>query len=98
MLYINTGNGKGKSTAAMGQIMRAIGHEWKVCLIQLFKGTNFYGEQKVFSKFKKQLDFYSFAPKHPACFPKTDRKLVQKQCLEAVEFVHRQKTLSITGA
>jgi len=92
MLYINTGNGKGKSTAAMGQILRAMGQGWKVCLIQLFKGTNFYGEQKTFGKFKKQLDFYSFAPKHPSCFAKTDCKLVRKQCLDAILFIHKLLT------
>jgi cob(I)alamin adenosyltransferase len=92
MLYINTGNGKGKSTAAMGQILRSMGHGWKVCLVQLFKGKDFYGEQKTFNKFKKQLDFYSFAPKHPGCFPKTDRKLVRKQCLEAVDCIHKLLT------
>ncbi len=92
MLYINTGNGKGKSTAAMGQMLRSIGQGWKVCLVQLFKGKSFYGEQKTFGKFKKQLDFYSFAPKHPGCFPKTDRKLVRKQCLEALSFIHKLLT------
>lgn len=84
MLYIYTGNGKGKTTAAMGQIVRAVGRDLKVCLIQLFKGKEFYGEQKVICKFKN-LDFYSFAPKHPFCFPKVDKKDVQKQCSRALE-------------
>lgn len=86
MLIVNTGNGKGKTTAAIGQILRVLGHNKKVCLIQLFKGKGFYGEQNILKKLKN-LDFYSFAPKHPACFPKekalTHEKL-RDQCLEAL--------------
>ena len=67
MIIVNTGNGKGKTTAAMGQILRSLGRGWKVCLIQLFKGKEFYGEQKIL-KGLKGLDFYCFAPKHPGCF------------------------------
>ena len=31
-----TGNGKGKTTSSIGQIVRALGHGQKVCLVQLF--------------------------------------------------------------
>jgi cob(I)alamin adenosyltransferase len=84
MLYVYTGNGKGKTTAAMGQIVRALGRGLDVCLIQLFKGKEFYGEQKVLCKLKN-LDFYSFAPKHPFCFPQVNKETVQVQCDDALE-------------
>ena len=37
-VHIYTGNGKGKTTAALGLIVRALGQEKKVCLIQLTWG------------------------------------------------------------
>ena len=79
MIIVNTGNGKGKTTAAIGQIIRALGRGWKVCLIQLFKGEEFYGEQKVLCHLKN-LDFYSFAPKHPKCFSEISTDSVKEEC------------------
>jgi cob(I)alamin adenosyltransferase len=38
-----TGSGKGKTTSAFGQALRAIGHGQKVCIIQFMKGRK-YGE------------------------------------------------------
>jgi len=45
IVQVYTGNGKGKTTAAIGQAMRAAGHGWKVAMIQFMKGRE-YGELK----------------------------------------------------
>jgi cob(I)alamin adenosyltransferase len=44
MIHLYTGNGKGKTTSAMGLILRALGHKKQVCLIQFMKGDWQYGE------------------------------------------------------
>jgi cob(I)alamin adenosyltransferase len=43
MIQVYTGNGKGKTTAALGQALRAIGHGMKVYMVQFMKGRT-YGE------------------------------------------------------
>ena len=47
VVVVNTGDGKGKSTAAFGTVMRAIARGWKVCVIQFLKSEKWkVGEQR----------------------------------------------------
>lgn len=46
-IQIYTGNGKGKTTAALGLSLRAVGRGLKVCFFQFIKGGGEYGEHKV---------------------------------------------------
>jgi cob(I)alamin adenosyltransferase len=43
-IIVYTGKGKGKTTAALGIALRAVGHGYKVCMIQFIKGEWYYGE------------------------------------------------------
>lgn len=47
LIQVYTGNGKGKTTASLGLAMRAIGHGYRVIMIQFMKGWEGYGELKV---------------------------------------------------
>ena len=84
MIIVITGNGKGKTTSSIGQIIRALGHNQKVCLIQLFKGENFYGEQKILTKLEG-LAFFSFAKKHPFCFKDITKEQTIIECQQAID-------------
>jgi len=44
LVVVITGNGKGKTTSAMGMALRSAGHGLKVCIIQFMKGDIYSGE------------------------------------------------------
>jgi cob(I)alamin adenosyltransferase len=50
VLLVNTGNGKGKSSAAFGVLARAIGHGMKVGVVQFVKGRSDTGEEAFFRR------------------------------------------------
>ena len=51
LVIINTGNGKGKTTAALGLMLRAWGHGMKVIMLQFVKkSTSNYGEHRAARK------------------------------------------------
>ena len=58
LILLNTGNGKGKSTAAFGQALRAAGSGLKVCIVQFIKGNDRTGEAKAFARFTDSIEFY----------------------------------------
>ena len=56
LVIVHTGKGKGKTTAAMGMVMRAIGHGMRVGIVQFVKGKWETGERKVLEHFPDQVD------------------------------------------
>ena len=51
LLIVHTGPGKGKSTAAFGLILRALGYGWRVGVVQFIKGAWATGERKALERF-----------------------------------------------
>ncbi len=51
LVQIFTGDGKGKTSAALGNIIRALGHGLRVYIIFFLKGNYPYGERNILSKF-----------------------------------------------
>ena len=59
LVIVNTGNGKGKTTAALGMVIRAIGHGFRVAIVQFIKGAWEPAEKTVLSQWRDRLEFYA---------------------------------------
>ena len=59
LVIVFTGNGKGKTTAALGMGLRTLGHGYKVAIIQFIKGAWTTGEKKAFEKFSNNIEWKS---------------------------------------
>jgi cob(I)alamin adenosyltransferase len=57
LLIVYTGDGKGKTTAALGMTVRAVGYGWKVCIIQFIKGSWKYGEMDGIKRLAPEVEF-----------------------------------------
>jgi cob(I)alamin adenosyltransferase len=55
LLIVHTGPGKGKSTAAFGLALRALGRGWKVGVVQFIKGAWSTGERLALERFGDQM-------------------------------------------
>ena len=59
LLIVNTGPGKGKSTAAFGLVLRALGHGWKVGVVQFIKGAWSTGERTALERFSDLVSWHT---------------------------------------
>lgn len=92
-VQIYTGDGKGKTTAALGQALRAKGHGLKIIVIQFMKGKINYGELKAVKKLSgftiEQYGLPTFVDKsNPS---KKDIELAKKGFLRSKEVVMKGK-------
>jgi cob(I)alamin adenosyltransferase len=58
-LLVHTGKGKGKSTAAFGLLLRALGHEWPCGVVQFVKGAWDTGERRALARFSDLLSWHT---------------------------------------
>lgn len=59
LIILYTGNGKGKTTAALGQALRAAGHGLKVCIIQFIKGKWLTGESNGIGQYGDLIEMHT---------------------------------------
>jgi cob(I)alamin adenosyltransferase len=78
LVQVYTGNGKGKTTAALGIALRAAGHRLKVLMIQFLKGGIAYGELK---GAKRLAPYLKIVPMGRECFvDKRDPDPIDARC------------------
>lgn len=59
LIIVNTGNGKGKTTAALGMVLRSLGHGYNVAIVQFIKGAWEPAEKAAFEYWGDQLAFHA---------------------------------------
>ena len=57
LIYNFTGNGKGKTSAALGVALRALGWGWNIAFLQFVKGDRETGEKRFFERYFPEIEF-----------------------------------------
>ena len=87
LIQVYTGDGKGKSTAAIGQAVRAAGHGFKVAFVSFFKDPEAFGYGEYKSLEKLGIKTFLFAKKHPHFYKGLNPDDVRQECSRGLEFV-----------
>jgi len=59
LVIVHTGAGKGKTTAALGMVLRSLGHGHRVAIVQFIKGAWEPAEKRAFEPWQEQLVFHA---------------------------------------
>src|ERR1700722_6730118 len=59
LIIVHTGAGKGKTTAALGMVLRSLGHGYRVAIVQFIKGAWEPAEKRAFEPWGDQLQFHA---------------------------------------
>ena len=98
LVIVFTGNGKGKSSAALGITLRAFGHNMYVSIIQFIKSPTATGESKAAERLAPEIEFASLGKGFVNCCgstrPMDDHK---KAAVEALA-VARQRIHAAAGS
>ncbi|MEW6095106.1 MAG: cob(I)yrinic acid a,c-diamide adenosyltransferase [bacterium] len=89
LIQIYTGDGKGKTTAAVGLACRARAHNLRVSYIYFHKDPKKwkYGEHRSLEKLG--IDIFGFAKKHPHFFKNINNEEIRKECLKGLKFIKK---------
>ena len=85
LTIIYTGKGKGKTTAALGIALRAVGYKKKICMIQFIKGSWHYGEMHSSKKLEPEFEMIAVGKGFVGIMddksPKEDHKEIAKEAI-----------------
>ena len=85
-IHLFTGEGEGKTLAALGLALRSIGHGKKVVIVQFMKGRKYIGEYKIKSLLKGYYEIYQFGRENFVNLEKPSKE-DKKLANEGLEFV-----------
>ena len=85
LVIVYTGKGKGKTTAALGIALRAVGYKKKICMIQFIKGSWHYGEMHSSKKLEPEFEMIAVGKGFVGILddksPKEDHKETAKEAI-----------------
>lgn len=86
LVMVLTGDGKGKTTSALGMALRAAGHGKKILMVQFIKDFSEYGEIKFSKRCPRNIEIYSMGKGYVGIFgdelPLSEHKKVAKRALD----------------
>ncbi len=90
LIHIYTGDGKGKTTSAVGLGIRALGHGLKVCYTYFHKRPEKYGYTEINQLEKLGAKIYGFAKGHPFCNKELKAETLEKEFNEAIKTLQNE--------
>jgi len=85
LTIVYTGKGKGKTTAALGIALRAVGYKKKICMIQFIKGSWHYGEMDSSKRLGPEFEIVAIGKGFVGIIddksPKEDHKEIAKEAI-----------------
>ncbi len=94
LVIVYTGGGKGKTTAALGMALRAVGYGHKVCMIQFIKGSWHYGEMDSSKKLAPEFELVAIGKGFVGILDDTSPKEDHEKYAEEAIKVCKDKILS----
>ena len=86
LIIVYTGNGKGKTTAALGMVLRAVGYNKKICMIQFIKGSWHYGEMDSSKRLEPEFEMTAVGKGFVGIMddksPKKDHKEIAREAIK----------------
>lgn len=86
-IHFYIGNGKGKTTAAVGLALRASSHGLKVCYLEFHKNRAEWGPGETALLEKNGIAVFRFACESPLFNPGIDLNALRQECLKGVEHI-----------
>lgn len=83
-IHVYTGSGKGKTSAALGLALRAVGHDLRVCVVQFMKSDGELGEVRAAARLAPYLSIHPMGPK--GFIRKSPRSVDYEMARKALDF------------
>ena len=94
LIIVFTGDGKGKTTAALGVALRAVGHRMYVSVVQFLKSSLATGEAKAAERLAPELEFVSLGKGFVNCCGSTTPLAEHRKAAREALTLARQRMLS----